>query len=152
MEASCNCALVRHNTNLATRFCTLVPKPQNGIGQIRVSCQYYFCFCGQSLYKRDLANATHPNWLSDYLHPHIYCFRNYTLKHLYNMLNDMFIQIQLYIDFFIIYCARCTGYNAPQFRYKWNIIIIYHDFLPTPRRGSHVKSGKTHTQSSRYTP
>ena len=31
-------------------------------------------------------------------------------------------------------------------------IIIYHDFLPTPRRGSHVKSGKTHTQSSRYTP
>ena len=32
------------------------------------------------------------------------------------------------------------------------IIIIYHDFLPTPRRGIHVKSGKTHTQSSRYTP
>ena len=30
--------------------------------------------------------------------------------------------------------------------------IIYHDFLPTPRRGSHVKSGKTHTQSSRCTP
>ena len=26
-------------------------------------------------------------------------------------------------------------------------VIIYHDFLPTPRRGSHVKSGKTHTQS-----
>ena len=24
------------------------------------------------------------------------------------------------------------------------IIIIYHDFLPTPRRGSHVKSDKTH--------
>ena len=35
---------------------------------------------------------------------------------------------------------------------KSTIIIIYHDFLPTPRRGSHVKSGKTHTQSSRYTP
>ena len=32
------------------------------------------------------------------------------------------------------------------------IIIIYHDILPTPRRGSHVKSDKTHTQSSRYTP
>ena len=32
------------------------------------------------------------------------------------------------------------------------IIIIYHDFPPTYRRGSHVKSGKTHTQSSRYTP
>ena len=32
------------------------------------------------------------------------------------------------------------------------IIIIYHDFLITPRRGSHVKSGKTHTQSSTYTP
>ena len=31
-------------------------------------------------------------------------------------------------------------------------IIIYHDFLPTPRRGSHVKSDETHTQSSRYTP
>ena len=36
-------------------------------------------------------------------------------------------------------------------RYKL-LIIIYHDFLPTPRRGSHVKSGKTDTQSSRYTP
>ena len=32
------------------------------------------------------------------------------------------------------------------------IIIIYHGFLPTPRRGSHVKSDKTHIQSSRYTP
>ena len=31
------------------------------------------------------------------------------------------------------------------------IIIIYHDFLPTPRKGSYVKSDKTHTQSSRYT-
>ena len=31
-------------------------------------------------------------------------------------------------------------------------IVIYHDFLPTPRSGSHVKSDKTHTQSSRYTP
>ena len=30
------------------------------------------------------------------------------------------------------------------------IIIIYHDFLPTPWRGGHVKSDKTHTQSSRY--
>ena len=28
-------------------------------------------------------------------------------------------------------------------------LIIYHDFLPTPRRGSHVKSDKTNTQSSR---
>ena len=25
------------------------------------------------------------------------------------------------------------------------IIITYHDFLPPPRRGSHVKSGNTHT-------
>ena len=25
------------------------------------------------------------------------------------------------------------------------IIIIYHDFLPTPKRGTHVKSDKTHT-------
>ena len=32
------------------------------------------------------------------------------------------------------------------------IIIIYNDFLPPPRRGSQVKSDKTHTQSSRYTP
>ena len=32
------------------------------------------------------------------------------------------------------------------------VIIIYHDFIPTPRRGSHVKSDKTHTQSSRYNP
>ena len=32
------------------------------------------------------------------------------------------------------------------------IIIIYHDSLPTSGRGSHVKSDKTHTQSSRYSP
>ena len=32
------------------------------------------------------------------------------------------------------------------------IIIIYHDFLPTPRRGSHVKSCKTHTHSHQNTP
>ena len=32
------------------------------------------------------------------------------------------------------------------------IIITYHDFLPTPRRGSHVKSGKTHTHSHQDTP
>ena len=37
-------------------------------------------------------------------------------------------------------------------KHSANVIIIYHDFLPTSRRGSHVKSGKTHTQSSRYTP
>ena len=37
-------------------------------------------------------------------------------------------------------------------RFEMIIIIIYHDFLPTPRRGNHVKSDKTHTQSSRYTP
>ena len=33
-----------------------------------------------------------------------------------------------------------------------NAKIIYDDFLPTPRRSSHVKSHKTHIQSSRYTP
>ena len=32
------------------------------------------------------------------------------------------------------------------------IIIIYNDLLLTPRRGSLVKSDKTHTQPSRYTP
>ena len=26
-----------------------------------------------------------------------------------------------------------------------NVLVIYHDFLPTARRGSHVKSDKTHT-------
>ena len=31
-------------------------------------------------------------------------------------------------------------------------IIIYPDFLHTPRRGSHVKSDKRHTRPSRYTP
>ena len=36
-----------------------------------------------------------------------------------------------------------TAYIAP---YKI-VILIYHDFLPTPRRGSHVKSGKTHTHT-----
>ena len=32
------------------------------------------------------------------------------------------------------------------------IKLIYHDFLRTKRRGSHVNTDKTHTQSSRYTP
>ena len=43
-------------------------------------------------------------------------------------------------------CSWCVIIN-------FSIIIIYHDFLPRPRRGSHVKSDKTHTdtQSSRYT-
>ena len=36
-----------------------------------------------------------------------------------------------------------TSNNLPRIRF--GIIIIYHDFLPTPRRGSHVKSDKTHT-------
>ena len=40
--------------------------------------------------------------------------------------------------------------NGGKFKIKKK--YISHDFLPTPRRGSHVKSGKTHTQSSRYTP
>ena len=33
-----------------------------------------------------------------------------------------------------------------------NLVIIYHDFLHTPRRGSHVKSDKTHTHSHQDTP
>ena len=32
------------------------------------------------------------------------------------------------------------------------IIIIYHDFLPPPRRGSHVKIDNTHKQSLTCTP
>ena len=31
------------------------------------------------------------------------------------------------------------------------IIIIYHDFLLTLRRGSHVKSDKTHTHTHTHT-
>ena len=46
----------------------------------------------------------------------------------------------------------CEKYlaNGKDVFWAFIIIIIYHDFLPTPRR--HVKSGKTHIQSSRYTP
>ena len=32
------------------------------------------------------------------------------------------------------------------------LIIIYHDFLLPPRRGSHVKSDDTHTNNDQYTP
>ena len=42
--------------------------------------------------------------------------------------------------------------------YFWNTlrditsgIIIYHDFLPPPRRGSHVKSNNTHTYTNTHT-
>ena len=50
-----------------------------------------------------------------------------------------------------VYASLILRHNAKN-REKIIIIIIYHDFLPTPRKGSHVKSGKTHTQSSKYTP
>ena len=57
-------------------------------------------------------------------------------------------------------CHCLTGYQIPSSKlivfysiyYVIIIIIMYHDFLPTPRRGCHVKSGKTQPQSSRYTP
>ena len=63
----------------------------------------------------------------------------------------------LYVLYFGTNANFSLNGNLQLFEYetkKYNIIIIiiYHDFLPTPRRGSHVKSGKTHTQSSRYTP
>ena len=32
------------------------------------------------------------------------------------------------------------------------IIIIYHDFIPSPRRGSHVKSDNTHTHTQSQFP
>ena len=35
---------------------------------------------------------------------------------------------------------------------RFVIIIIYHDFLPPPRRGGHVKSANTHTHNHQYTP
>ena len=45
-----------------------------------------------------------------------------------------------------------SGDIANMFNDYFVDIIIYHDFLPTPRRGSHVKSGKTHTHSHQDTP
>ena len=75
-------------------------------------------------------------------------------------INNIFFKFTMLTDnnqifrncFVIIYChltkvSPCGMCNDDLF-----IIIIYHDFLPTPRRGSHIKSDKTHTQSSRYTP
>ena len=50
------------------------------------------------------------------------------------------------------FCFRETRWSFRSKSHLSKTIIIYHDFLPTPRRGSHVKSGKTHTQLSRYTP
>ena len=52
-------------------------------------------------------------------------------------------------------CVKSTRFACVLFGISFFIIIIiviYHDFLPTARRDSHVKSDKTHTQSSRYTP
>ena len=69
-------------------------------------------------------------------------------------------KIQYFITEFIVvwqqfaesYCFVTGGEKSEKIVSLLIIIIIYHDFLPTPRRGSHVKLGKTHTQSSRYTP
>ena len=50
-------------------------------------------------------------------------------------------------------CRLVSGFGRVCERRKLRVnvykIIIYHDFLPAPRRGNHVKSDKTHTQSSR---
>ena len=46
-----------------------------------------------------------------------------------------------------------SKYNTSHFFCFHYTKKIYHEFLGTPRRGSHVKSDKTHTHmSSRYTP
>ena len=50
------------------------------------------------------------------------------------------------------FAPKIVGKKITKIYILMSIIIIYHDFLPTPRRGSHVKSDKTHTQSSRYPP
>ena len=50
----------------------------------------------------------------------------------------------------VIFYKKWKKYNEILLT-KNKIIIIYHEFLPTPRRGSHVTSDKAHTQSSRYT-
>ena len=67
--------------------------------------------------------------------------------------------LNFFIDSHLSHCssvrqrtAACHSNGTPRRFFSRNNNIIYHDFLPTPRRGSHVKSGKTHTQSSRYTP
>ena len=38
--------------------------------------------------------------------------------------------------------SRCPSSIRPRY---YRMRIIYHDFLPPPRRGSHVKSDNTHT-------
>ena len=45
----------------------------------------------------------------------------------------------------VLFYKTWKRYDEIQLIQNIIIIIIYHDFLPTPRRGSHVKSGKTHT-------
>ena len=56
------------------------------------------------------------------------------------------------VVYYLSHCVRAACFpdvlNIP----IKSFVIIYHDFLSTPRRGSHVKSDNTHTQSSRYTP
>ena len=44
---------------------------------------------------------------------------------------------------------QAIGYSNSQLSLRVKLILmwnqIYHDFLPPPRRGSHVKSDNTHT-------
>ena len=48
-----------------------------------------------------------------------------------------------FTDNFVFPAWACaTGFNNN------NIKIIYNEFIPTPRKDSHVKSDKTYTQSS----
>ena len=43
--------------------------------------------------------------------------------------------------------SAATEHLLPSNTINIVIIIIYHDFLHAPRRGSHVKSDKTHTHT-----
>ena len=63
------------------------------------------------------------------------------------------VVLNLLLAVFIILNRRitrmCYFFSEPDIHWSrfFVIIIIYHDFLPTPRRGSHFKSGKTHTHT-----
>ena len=58
----------------------------------------------------------------------------------------MYIYIYIYIYMYNISICKMESSRQPGTLTRY--IIIYHAFLPTPRRGSHVKSDKTHTPRS----
>ena len=113
----------RHNLETKSKF------PDNEIGYHKkypwITVSYQQENLGNSDTHQNLANNAYNLWMIKL---------DLTNKYFVRILTPKSIKIVLWNSASI--CIRILF-----------VIITYHDFLPTPRRGSHVKSGKTQTHT-----